>query len=159
MTEEKKDSQKRINDLKRELEEAKKKMEEYLNGWKRSKADYLNLEKKMAEEKMSFVRLANIEFVQSFLPLLDSFRKLKEHLPDKIKGSDWEKGLGQLDKQLGKFLEEIGLERIKTTNEKFNPNFHEAVGKKGKGDKIIQEIEPGYLLHGEIVRPAKVIVG
>jgi len=76
-----------------------------------------------------------------------------------VKNSDWGKGLLQLEKQLEKFLEEIGLEKIKTINEKFNPLFHEVIEKKGEGDKIIEEIETGFLLNGEVIRPAKVVIG
>jgi len=151
--------QKEIEQLKKELEEESKKTEEYLNGWKRSKADYLNLEKEIVEEKIRFIKLANLEFVLKLLPILDSFKKLIEHLSLEVKNSDWGKGLLQLEKQLEKFLEEIGLEKIKTINEKFNPFFHEVVEKKGEGDKIIEEIDMGFLLNGEVIRPAKVVIG
>jgi len=151
--------EKEIERFKKELEEERKKTEEYLNGWKRSKADYLNLEKEIVEEKIRFIKLANLEFVLKFLPILDSFKKLIEHLSLEVKNSDWGKGLLQLEKQLEKFLEEIGLEKIKTINEKFNPLFHEVIEKKGEGDKIIEEIETGFLLNGEVIRPAKVVIG
>ena len=148
-----------IERLKKELEEERKRAEEYLNGWKRSKADYLNLEKEVVEEKIRFIKLANLEFIIKILPILDSFKKLIEHLSPEIKNSDWGKGLLQFEKQLEKFLKEIGLEKIRTLNEKFNPLFHEVIDKKGESDKIIEEIETGFLLNGEVIRPAKVVIG
>ncbi|OIP76240.1 nucleotide exchange factor GrpE [bacterium (Candidatus Moisslbacteria) CG12_big_fil_rev_8_21_14_0_65_36_11] len=153
------DYQKEVERLKKNLEEEKKRTEEYLNGWKRAKADYLNLEKKMVEERREYVKMANLEFILNFLPLLDSFDKLIEHLPLEIRETDWGKGVRQFKKQLEKFLGEAGVKKIKTINEKFNPFFHDVAEKKGEGDKIIEEIAAGYLLNDEVIRPAKVIIG
>ncbi len=147
-----------IEELKKSLEEEKKKAEEYLNGWKRAKADYLNLEKKTVEERREIVRMANLEFILNFLPLLDSFNKLTEHLPSEIKETDWGKGVWQFKEQLEKFLDEAGVKKIKTINEKFDPFFHDIVEKKGEGDRIIEEVAAGYLLNNEVIRPARVII-
>ena len=59
-----------------------------------------------------------------------------------------------------KFLKDIGVEKIKTVGEKFDPNFHEAVETADLKDKeegtIVEELKPGYTFNGKLLRPASV---
>lgn len=151
---------KEIERLEKELKLAKEKAEEYLNGWKRAKADYLNLEKKIEKEKEEWRKFANLNLVLDLLPVFDSFELAMKKLnkEDKKNNNDLISGLNQIKKQLDKVLEKVGVERIKTVGEKFNPEFHEIVEKRGKNDKIVEEIQAGYKMEGKVIRPAKVIV-
>jgi molecular chaperone GrpE len=62
--------------------------------------------------------------------------------------------------QMQRFLKDIGVERIKTVGEKFNPNFHEAILVDNASDKeedtVIEELKAGYTLCGKLLRPAMV---
>lgn len=144
--------------LKHELEKAKKEAEEYLNGWKRAKADYLNREKEINREKIDWVRFANLELILKFLPVLDSFYHSLKQVPDDLKDNQWAKGMEQIKQQFENFLRAQGVERIKTIGEKFNPELHEAIEKKGEGGEITEEIQAGYLLNNEVIRASKVVV-
>lgn len=160
---------KEAEQLKKELEETKKKAEEYLNGWKRVKADYLNREKEIEKEKIDWVKFANLELILQLLTILDSFDEAIKHIPEDLKENDWLKGILQIKQQFENFLTTQGVEKIKTVDEKFNPELHEAVEKKplpseAQGAKeeieniIIEEIEAGYLMHNQVIKPAKVII-
>jgi molecular chaperone GrpE len=145
---------------KKELEELKLKCEEYLIGWQRAKADYENF-KKENEKKMSelsgFVKAG---LLSDLIPILDNFTKAVEHVPEDQKDVDWVVGIFHIQKQLEDFLSSNGLEKIKTIDEEFDHNLHEAVGKeKGEKDIIIKEVSSGYKMNGQTVIPAKVIVG
>lgn len=150
------------DDLKKELVVAQKKAEEYLDGWKRAKADYLNLKKDSEKRQEELVKFANAALIMSLLPILDHFRRAFDHLPADQKDSDWVKGIAQIKKQLEDLLLALEIKPMKAVGEKFDPLYHEAVAHEKKegfeADKIIEEIETGYLIHDKILKPAKVKV-
>ena len=57
-----------------ELEELKVKCEEYLNGWKRAKADFINYQKDEVKRFTEIIQFANEAIVKDLLVVLDSFR-------------------------------------------------------------------------------------
>lgn len=137
MEEEKKENKK--NDL-------EKKCEEYLNGWKRERADFLNYKKNEMERIGQLVKYANEEILIKFLPVLDNICLAVNHIKDE--------GINQIKKQLEDFLQKEGIEPIKTVGEKFDPNFMEAV--EGDGETVSEEVQRGYTMHGKIIRVAKI---
>jgi molecular chaperone GrpE len=147
-----------IEKLRKELEEAKKESIEHLNGWKRAKADYLNREKEINREKVDWVKFSNLELILKILPILDAFDQSLKQIPDDLKENKWTKGVFQIKQQLEDFLKIQGVGKIKSVEEKFNPDFHEVVEKRGEGGKIIEEIQAGYLMNNEVIRAAKVII-
>lgn len=136
------------NNINNETEELKQKAEEYLNGWKRERADFLNYKKDEMERIGQLVKYANEEIILKLLPVLDNIRLAANHIKDE--------GLSQIKKQLSDFLQKEGIEEIKTTGEKFNPNTMEAV--EGEGDTVSEELQRGYTMYGKIIRVAKVKV-
>ncbi len=152
-----------VEKLKKEIEEAKNKAEEYFNGWKRAQADYINREKEIIKEKETWVKFANSGLVLQFLPIFDHLKQALNHLPEEGKISQWIKGIEQIKNLFGLLLKKLGVEEIKTIGEKFDLQKHEVVGKEkseeNKKGVIIKEIQPGYTMHGETVRPAKIIIG
>jgi molecular chaperone GrpE len=64
-----------------------------------------------------------------------------------------------LDDLLGKLAKE-GVEPLKAVGKTFDPNVHEAVAVDGSGgSRVVKVLETGYTLNGELLRPARVIVG
>ena len=164
-----------------ELEKLKAQCEEYLNGWKRAKADYVNFKKEMEAKQKSFFDLANAALIMEVLPIYDNLKKaiLTIDTPASADGSPrlgsgqaltmtasaekaWVEGIKAIKKQFEDFLKEYGIEEIKTVGQKFNPEFHEAISKEKKegteSDIIISEIGSGYLMKGKVLAPAKVVV-
>jgi molecular chaperone GrpE len=143
-----------------EIDELKAKCEEYLNGWKRAKADYLNLKKETEEKQKSFADFANAALLVQILPIYDNFKKALQLLP--TEQDSWVEGIKQIKKQMEDLLKNYGIEEIKTIGEKFDPQLHEAVGKEKKQgmdpDTIISESSSGYLMNGKVLVAAKVIV-
>ena len=72
------------------------------------------------------------------------------------------KGIQLIHRQLVGLLEKEGVKRISTINELFDPHQHEAVGQVETDDKtdgtIVEEVQPGYSMHGKVIRPAMVKV-
>ncbi|MFH1597523.1 MAG: nucleotide exchange factor GrpE [Patescibacteria group bacterium] len=145
-----------------EIEILKTKMAEYLDGWKRAKADYLNQKKETEAQLKDTVMFANASLIFELLPVMDNFDRAMSHVAKKDKDTDWVKGVVQIQKQLEDILKIEGVERIKTVGEKFNPEVHEAITMEDKKEEesgiISEEMEAGYKLNEKVLRPAKVKV-
>jgi len=159
-----------IEDLKKQIEEYQKQKEEYLAGWQRERADFLNYKKEEMERIKGFMVYAGMELVLKILPILDNFEiATRQNFPsENLSGQEKERikkvieGFLQIKRQLQDFLKSQGVEEIKAIGEKFDPNFHEAIGQVEAKDKqpgtIIEEIQKGYKINGRLLRPAKVKV-
>jgi len=133
-----------------DIETIKKQAEEYLNGWKRAKADYLNLKKDMEAQGKEIKEWMSKIFLLPLLEIMDSF--------DRAGALD--AGVEGIKKQFEDFLKNSRVEAMKVVGEKFDPLKHEAMESisGGKPETIAEEMQKGYLVGGEILRPAKVKV-
>jgi len=128
------------------IEELKAKCDEYLNGWKRERADFLNYKKEESARISELCSYSNKNLIIKILPILDNIEMAETHLKDE--------GLAQIKKQFIDILNKEGVEEIKVIGEKFNPEYMEAV--EGDGDTVSEEVQRGYMLNGKVIRPAKV---
>lgn len=147
-------------ELKQQLKECTKIKQEYLAGWQRQKADFLNYKKQEIERLEKLLQYAGESFIIEMLPILDNLETAKKNLPEQLKKDESVIGLLQIEKQIKSFLKEKGLEEIKCLNRKFNPELHEVAGEVKSSNKesgiIVEEVKKGYKLHNKIIRPAKV---
>jgi len=138
--------------VKKKTRGVEEKLEDFENRLKRALADYANLEKRVAREKEDFVKLANAQLVDKLLPVLDDLELCEKHLKDK--------GVSLVSDQFREVLESEGLEEIKASGEKFDPETMDCVELvSGPKNKVIGVALKGYLLNNKILRPAKVKVG
>ena len=150
-----------------ELEIYKKKCDDYLNNWKRERADFLNY-KKDEMERIGFLgKYVKEDIIFKILPILDNFYLAEKQLPENLKSGksgsaeaiEWTKGFLQIQNQITEFLKKEGIEEIKTNGEKFNPETMEAVGEaeeKGDSGMVVEELQKGYIMESKVLRPAKV---
>lgn len=136
--------------LRKRLKSCEKERGEYLAGWQRAKADLINYKKEQEQKNSDIFKFANEAIISEILLVLDSFEEAIKH--------DKNEGIKQLYNQLLQILKSNGLEEIKSIGEKFNPEFHEAVGetKRKKPGFIIEEIQKGYKLNNKVIRPSRV---
>ncbi|MCH8741836.1 nucleotide exchange factor GrpE [Patescibacteria group bacterium] len=167
-----KKDKKEIDILKQEFKESEKQKDEYLAGWQRSRADFLNYKKEEAERIGEILKYATTDFIFEILPILASFEKAEKEIRsmktsvssvepyEETKIEDLMKGFLQIKTQLQNFLKNHGLEEIKSLGEKFDPNFHEIIEEVETKNKesgiIIEEIQKGYKIKNRLLRPAKV---
>lgn len=144
-----------IEKLKKEIEETKNQSKEHLDGWKRAKADYINREREIEKDKSIWMEFVTLDLLFKFLPIAESLEAAIKH---KDKNEDFLKGIEQIKKQFDSLFQSMGIERIKTVGEKFNPEFHEVVGKTGEGEEITEEVSAGYKMGGKIIKVAKIII-
>jgi len=153
---------KEIEELKKKLEEVEKLKNEYLAGWQRARADFLNYKKEELERLGEMVKYAGESLILKILPILDNFEIAEKKLPENLKNDENVKGILQIKNQILNFLKEQGVEEIKSVGERFDPNFHEVVEEVEAKDKepgtIVEEIQKGYKINDRLLRPAKVKV-
>ena len=142
-----------------ELNKCQKERDEYLDGWKRAKAELLNYKKDEAKRFEAVIKLANEGLVRDLLVVLDSFDLGLAALE---KEGLAQKGMYLVRSQLEDILKSYGLERIAVSiGRVFDPAFQETIVEV-ESDKpagtVIEEIEKGYLLNGRVIRPARVKV-
>jgi len=149
-------------DISRELEECQKLKDEYLAGWQRERADFLNYKKEELERIGEILKYADVGLVLNILPILDNFEIAEKKIPEDLKNDENVKGILQLKNQILDFLKNQGVEEIKSIGEKFDPNLQEVVEEvkiEGKESGIIiEEIQKGYKINGKVLRPARVRV-
>lgn len=118
----------------------------------RALADYKNLEKRFDEEKKEFVKYANKELLIRLIPALDTLFLAGKYTSDE--------GIRLTVKTVLDALKDVGVEKIGAEGAEFNPEFMEAVDTgEGEENKVIEEMCPGFVLNGKVVRPAQVKVG
>jgi len=76
--------------------------------------------------------------------------------------SDQQEASSMVWNKLESLLSSLGLEMIRRTGEPFDPRLHQAV-ERAEGEKrtmvVTKIIQPGYMYNGEVIRPARVILG
>jgi molecular chaperone GrpE len=154
-------SQKSDNNKNSQSEELERKLAELTEALQRERADSTNLRRRTEEEKSKLGDFYKANVVRALLPGLDNLERALKHAPKDLKDHDYVKGVQGVVKQFEKTLAELGVEKIKTEGEKFDPKYHEAVGmEEGEGDTevVAEELQAGYTLGDEVVRHAFVKV-
>jgi len=136
----------------------KQNYEELWDKYVRFQAEFDNYKKRSFKEKMDFVKFANEGLILELLGILDNFERGIKSAEQKKDYDLLHQGVDMISKQLHSLLETKGLSRIKSLGQKFDPHQHEAV-EVVEGDDdgvVVEELQPGYLLSGRILRPARV---
>lgn len=138
---------------------------EYLTGWQRAKADFVNARKRDETDRQEFLKFANEQLIHDLIPVLEHWDMALSHKESWEKADkNWRVGVESIFNQLKKALFDNGLKEIDPIGAKFDHNQHEAISYEPVTDEkmdhaIIQVIQKGYSLNGKILRPAKVKVG
>lgn len=151
----------KMNDLVLSNNKQEHLIHELKNGYVKLKSDFDNYKsssKKENERNKFFIKR---EILSQILPIVDDFNRfvsIFSNEEDVVEA----KGILLIYKKMNKILSKLGLSEIKTINEKFNDEFHEAITTSSNNDIengiITEEIEKGFIMEEQIIRPAKVVV-
>lgn len=126
----------------------------------RQRAEFENYRKRTSREVERFRKTATETVIHDILPVLDNLELAVSHAEDS--DAPIANGVSMVVKQLIEVLERSGLECIEALGQPFDPNVHEAVSQIESDDVpkdiVAQEIQRGYKLGGQILRPTKVVV-
>lgn len=142
-----------------EVAKLKEERDEYLRGWQRAKADFVNYKKEELKRMEDVVKYGQEEMIRELITIMDNFDL---GLAAMEKQGEVEKGVYMIRAQLEDMLKRYGLEKVNLKpGDPFDPNIAEAIVEvegDGPPGSIAEEIEPGYRLHHRLVRPARVKV-
>ncbi|HEY0456399.1 MAG TPA: nucleotide exchange factor GrpE [Verrucomicrobiae bacterium] len=130
----------------------------------RTAADFENYKKRANRERLDATRFANESLLLKLLPVLDNFEKALEAAasPQGASVQSLQTGVNMIYQQLKSTLLDTGLEEIDATNQKFDPNLHEALSEQESSQvpdgQVLQQVRKGYKLRDRLLRPAGVIV-
>jgi molecular chaperone GrpE len=136
-------------------------IEELTLALQRERADATNLRRRHEEDMANLRVHAKANVVRDLLPIIDNFERALIHVPDDLKDHEYIKGIQNVVKQFEKTLADIGVEKIKTVGETFDPVYHEAISmEEGDGSRevVSEELQSGYKLGDDIIRHAMVRV-
>jgi molecular chaperone GrpE len=147
-------------DLNKKLEEKEKEAAANYDKYLRAVAELDNYRKRAAREKTDIIKYGKEDIIRDILPFVDSLDRALEHDTGDIQ--TFKNGVALIQEQLLSCLKKHGVEKIETTGLNFDPNFHEALmqmeSDQHEDNKIVSEMERGYLLNGRLLRPSKVCV-
>ncbi len=153
----------KLKSLRTELKDSQAKAAEYLAGWQRAKADYLNLQKTESESRGQALKLGSERVLLDLLSVADSFdlamnnRQAWEEAPP-----NWRQGVEYIYNQLQNIFRDYNLEVINpSVGAEFNPELHHAIGTipaehTGQSGQVAIVAQKGYKLGDKIIRPAQV---
>jgi len=135
------------------------------------KAEFENYKKRILREQDQAIRFANEKFVREILTIVDLLERATTHglnMKQKNQGGNAElgqfiDGIDMTYRGLLQLLNRFGVEFIGSEGEKFDPVRHEAISQKEVGVEgvgtVLEVLQKGCLLHGRLLKPAKVVVG
>jgi len=134
----------------------------YLDHLRRLQAEFDNYRKRVQRDSEQHRLRAAEAVVESLLPVMDNMGRALDAAARHEEGQ-LIAGLELVAGQLRTTLEGHGLDEVPVeAGTLFDPNLHEAVLTQASSDyeegTVLQLLERGYLLHGRLLRPAKVIV-
>ena len=150
------DAELKVAKLKAEIEKLRTERQEYLDGWQRAKADYVNALKRFDEEKRGAKEAGTLRAIEAVLPAFDAIERAKEH-------GELPKGFDAIVKQFESAFKSLAMESFGEVGEVFDPTIHEALGQDkadsaAHADKVTVVLEKGWRIGENVIRPAKVRV-
>jgi molecular chaperone GrpE len=145
-----------------ELAETRRERDEYLELAQRTKADFENYRKRVARETAEALARGKAELARQLLPAIDNLERALAAGEDASAHEALVQGVAMVRDELHSRLEGAGVEAFDPTGEKFDPQLHEALSTKPRegteSGVILETVEKGYRLNGQVLRAAKVVV-
>lgn len=149
-----------VASLQRRLRESEDQVATLRDRWQRASADLANLRKRTEQDREDVEKFASMMVVAELLPVLDNFERAIATIPGNLTLLTWVHGVLLIERQFQSVLERQGLEMIEAQGRAFDPHLHEAIAEQTSTESapgtILQVYQPGYTMHGRMIRPALV---
>lgn len=130
----------------------------------RALAETENTRRRAQRERADAEKYGLGKFASDMLPVADNLRRALDSLPESEARDDRTRsllaGVAATERELLAAFERHGLKRIDPMGEKFDHNFHQAVFEVENAGRtagtIVEVLQPGYVLHDRLLRPAMV---
>ncbi len=138
-----------------------KQVAELTRALQQERADAINVRRRSEEDRSKLAGFYKAMVVRELLPAIDNLERALKHTPKELEDSDYAHGLQNVAKQFDKIFADLGIERIVTDHQAFDPRYHEAVAMEdgqGSHEVVSEELQAGYKLGDEVLRHAMVKV-
>ena len=148
--------------LRARAEQAERDRDELRELAQRTRADFENYQKRQQRDLAQERRYAQGPLAADLLPALDNLDRATVAGKQAGETGPLVQGVAMVQAQLLDVLRRHGITRIEAQGQPFDPNLHQAVmqqpSKDHKPFTVLQVLEPGYMIHDRVLRPARVIV-
>lgn len=138
------------------------KLEEYLAGWQRTRAEFANYKKRVEREMSDSRQKGALEALAKVLPIIDDFERAMGNIPAEFQSNPWTNGITLLLKKFEKLLNEHDITVMDPVGQPFDPERHEAIGMDDsdtiESGHVTVTLQKGYVSADKVVRPALVRV-
>jgi|SRR5579871_4418906 len=151
-----------LETLRTRLQTAEQKRDEYLDLAQRTRADFENYQKRMKRDLAEERRYAQMPLAGELLSAMDNLERATTAAEQAGEKGPLVQGVAMVHTQLLDILRRHGVTRIEAMGQPFDPNQHQAVmqqpSKEHPPMTVVQVLEPGYMIHERVLRPARVAV-
>jgi len=127
----------------------------------RAQADLENFRKRVRREHEEQLKLAIVPLVADLLDVVDNLDRALNSAAQRDADDELTQGVSMIATQLKTALEKHGVRRIEALGQPFDPHLHQTVRAEPTGaapNTVIEEVQPGYMLHDRVIRPARVVI-
>lgn len=131
----------------------------------RALAEAENQRRRSQREREEAVRYAAAPMLRDLLAVADNLQRALESVPGDVADDNGAfktllEGVQLTARELQTVFERHGIVKLEPMGERFNPHHHEAMFEVPDPEQpsgtIVQVVQPGYLLHDRLLRPARV---
>lgn len=144
-----------------ELAAARRKADENWDRFLRAEADLVNQRKAAERARKEALTRQRRELLGRFLEIADNLDRAAQF--DDAEREVLLEGLAGIRREIARIFEREGVARIEAGEGVFDPNLHEAIGVVSlpgiEAEQVVQVERAGYTMDGELLRPARVIIG
>lgn len=149
-------------DLAPALEQARALADEYLDGWQRARAEFLNYKKRVERDQEASQALAAASIHTHYLGVIDDLERALKERPRGPEIDAWTAGVEMILHKLETALEAAGVEPVPAEGQRFDPALHEAISYESSDGfsegQVIEVVQRGFRLGDRVLRPARVRV-
>jgi molecular chaperone GrpE len=144
------------------IEELEKTIGQLKDQLLRKAAEFENYKRRTENDYLERVRYANEDLIFDLLPVLDDFERSLKLSREKKDFDSFFRGVELIYQKCLKIFATQGVEAYEVIGKEFDPHLHDALMQIPKSDvpphTILEEVEKGYMMHGKVLRHAKVVV-
>jgi len=127
-------------------------------------SEFDNFRKRSLKEKIDLRQTASEAVIIELLPVLDDFDRAMASMTTTDSLESVKEGIQLIHAKMKAVFASKGLKEIKSIGENFDTDFHEAITSipalsEDLKNKVVDEVQKGYLLHDKVIRFSKVITG
>ena len=145
-----------------DLADVSRERDEYLELARRTKADFENYRKRVSREAAEAEARGRAGLARELLSVVDNLERALAAAEPRDDGipNHIAEGVRLVYEELSGVLANAGISSFSPTGEQFDPDQHEAMlTRPGKAGEVLEVFQKGYRLNGQVLRPARVVVG